>query len=70
MGGGSEYDSGWINNFLFLDLGMSDYSLLVKIFGRHLYCVETSQLICRASWLAGFCMVQDFAGGIFEQTIA
>ena len=48
-GGGSEYDSGRINDFLLFDLGMSHYSLLVNVFGRHLYCVETSQLIRRAS---------------------
>ena len=41
-----------------------------NIFGRGLYCVEPSQLICKAIWLASFYMVKDFAGSIFEQTIA
>ena len=48
---------------------MSHYGLLANIFGGGLYCVEIRQLICKASWLAGFYMVWDFAAGIFEQTI-
>ena len=56
--------------FSFLYLGMSHYRLLVNIFGGRLHCVDTRQLICKMSWLAGFYMVWDFARGIFEPTIA
>ena len=38
-------------------------------FGRGLCSVEASQLICKATWLTGFCMVQVFAGGVSKQTI-
>ena len=38
-------------------------------FGGISYCIETSQLSCVANQLAGFCGMQVFHGGVFEQTI-
>ena len=65
---GSEYDSGLTNNFLFNTLACLIKVCLQISFGRGLCCVGISQLICEATWLAGHCMVQDFAGSISEQT--